>query len=43
LDDKFAEELFAQLKKKNERTMKRVLTLLAAVFLFVLYFLIKNG
>jgi hypothetical protein len=43
LEDKSDEELFAQHRKQTERTMKIVVTLLAAVFLFVLYFLIKNG
>jgi hypothetical protein len=40
LEDKFDEELFARHKKQTERTMKIVVTLLAAVFLLILYFLI---
>jgi hypothetical protein len=43
LEDKFGEELFARQKKRTERTMKIVITLLAAVFAFVLFYLVKNG
>jgi len=43
LEDKFDEELFAYQKKRTERTMKMVITLLAGVFSFVLFYLVKNG
>jgi hypothetical protein len=43
LEDEFEEELFAQQKKHSERIMKIAVTLLAAVFLFVFYFLLQNG
>jgi hypothetical protein len=43
LEDKFDEELFARQKKRTEQTMKIVITLLAAVFAFVLFYLVKNG
>jgi hypothetical protein len=38
--DEFDEALFAQYKKRTERTMKIVVAIFAAVFLLVLYFLL---
>ncbi len=38
--DESEDELFAQYKKRTERTMKIVVALLAAAFLLVLYFLL---
>lgn len=43
LDDNLEDRLFAMQRKRAERTMKIVIALLAAVFLFVLYFLVLNG
>jgi len=42
LQDDYEEALFAQHRKKTERTMKIVVAMFALVFLFVLYTLI-NG
>jgi hypothetical protein len=43
LEDEFEEELFARQKQQSERIMKIAVALLAAVFLFVFYFLMQNG
>jgi hypothetical protein len=43
LEEDLEKALFAQHKENSERTMKIVVAMLAAVFLFVLYFLIQNG
>jgi hypothetical protein len=43
LEDDIDEELFAQYKKKTERTMKIVVAIFAVVFLFVLYTLVSSG
>jgi len=43
LDDNLENRLFAMQRKRTERTMKIMVALLAAVFLFVLYFLVQNG
>jgi hypothetical protein len=43
LEKQFDEELFAHQKKRTERTMKIVMTLLAGVFAFVIFYLVKNG
>jgi hypothetical protein len=43
LEDKYDEELFAHQKRRTERTMKIVIALLAGVFAFVLFYLVKNG
>jgi len=43
LDNKLDEELFARQKKQTERFLKIIVALLAAVFAYVLYFLLKNG
>lgn len=43
LDDNLENRLFAMQRKRTERIMKIMVALLAAVFLFVLYFLVQNG
>jgi hypothetical protein len=43
LEDDIDEELFAQYKKKTERTMKIVVAMFAVVLLFVLYTLVRSG
>jgi len=43
LDDNLENRLFAMQRKRTARTMKIMVALLAAVFLFVLYFLVQNG
>jgi hypothetical protein len=42
LDDKLDEEVFARQKIQAEKTMKIVVTLLVAVFLFTLYVLLQD-
>jgi len=43
LNDNLEEQLFAMQKRRTARTMKIVIVLLGAVFLFVFYNLIQNG
>lgn len=42
MEDDYDAELFAHYKSKTERTMKIVVAMLAVVFLFVLYTLVKG-
>lgn len=43
MDDDSENKLFEMQKKRTLRTMKIMITLLAAVFLFVFYYLVLNG
>ena len=43
MNDNLEEQLFAMQKRRTARTMKIVIVLLGAVFLFVFYNLIQNG
>ncbi len=43
MDNKFSdEELFALHKKKTERVMRVIVTIIVSVFIFTLYFLLGN-
>lgn len=43
MDDDLENRLFEMQKKRTVRTMKIMITLLGAVFLFVFYYLVLNG
>ncbi|MGB9092652.1 MAG: hypothetical protein WCB93_00905 [Gallionella sp.] len=43
MDDNLEDRLFEMQKKRTARTMKIVIAVLGAVFLFVFYNLVQNG